>query len=80
MIQKSKQMWESGEIVKVGFMKLQVIEAKSTKGDYKPDSYLLSNGKKYYVFVPHNGLTTLCNKYCQPVKDIEEAQKEFAQY
>ncbi len=81
MIKKGKQIWAVGEMVKVGFLKLQIISSKETKGDFKPDAYLLTNGKSYYVFVPHNGLTKL---YCEfggnPVCDIENAQIEFSKF
>lgn len=80
MIQNSKQIWAAGEIVKVGFLKLQIIKAKETKGDFKPDAYLLTNGKKYYVFVPHNGLNTLYTEHGEEVKTMEKAQMEFSRY
>lgn len=58
MITKSKQAWEIGEMVKVGFMTLRVLAKQATPGDYKPDAYVLTNAKadKFYRFVPHNGL------------------------
>lgn len=60
MIQNSKQAWEIGEVVKVGFMKLRVIEKEATPGDYMPDAYHLcglgKNADRRYRFVPHNGL------------------------
>ncbi len=78
MIQNSKQIWAVGEKVKVGFMSLQVVAAKETAGDFKPDAYLLTNGKKYYSFVPHNGLTALYDLHGRIVEEISDAQKEFA--
>lgn len=61
MIRNSKQNWEVGATVKVGFMTLQVRAAVATPGDYLPDAYILSNlaGDKLYSFVPHNGLTSI---------------------
>lgn len=58
MISKSKQCWEVGETVKVGFMQLRVTAKEPTPGDYMPDAYLLTDktGTKVYRFVPHNGL------------------------
>jgi len=58
MITKSKQSWEVGEMVKVGFLTLRVMGKQETPGDYKPDAYVLANKdvSKFYVFVPHNGL------------------------
>lgn len=58
MITKSKQVWEVGEAVKVGFLTLIVTGKQPTPGDYMPDAYLLCSrdGQKRYRFVPHNGL------------------------
>lgn len=60
MITKSKQCWEIGEVVKVGFLRLRVTEKQPTPGDYAPDAYLLcglgSASDRVYRFVPHNGL------------------------
>jgi hypothetical protein len=83
MIQNSKQIWTIGETVKVGFMTLKVINAKQTPGDFKPDAYLLTNGKNYYAFVPHNGLTKLLTRVegdfrPSAVTDIETAHIEFS--
>lgn len=57
MIRNSKQNWEIGNTVKVGFLTLKVIAKRATPGDYMPDAYLLTNvaGSKVYEFVPHNG-------------------------
>ena len=59
MISNSKQLWEIGETVKVGFMRLVVLAKIATPGDYAPDAYALSaiGGGKFYRFVPHNGVT-----------------------
>lgn len=63
MIQTSKQQWEVGEVVRVGFLSLRVVAKEPTPGDYKPDAYVLcglgANEKKRYRFVPHNGLERL---------------------
>ena len=58
MIQKSKQVWEVGETVQVGFLKLRITAKEATPGDYLPDAYWLTDktGLKKYRFVPHNGL------------------------
>lgn len=57
MIKNSKQNWEIGQRVKVGFMSLTVIQKESTPGDYAPDAYFLkSDNGSFYTFVPHNGL------------------------
>ena len=58
MITKSKQSWEVGQTVKVGFMSLVVAAKIATPGDFAPDAYLLTNhaGTQLYKFVPHNGV------------------------
>lgn len=58
MITKSKQSWEVGEIVKVGFLKnLMVVKKEPTPGDYMPDAYILvARSGAQYRFVPHNGI------------------------
>ena len=70
MISNSKQLWEIGEIVKVGFMKLVVLAKMPTPGDFAPDAYALSaiGGGKFYRFVPHNGLVR-----CDSLADALEA-------
>ncbi len=60
MITNSKQNWEVGCSVKVGFMKLTVVNKAPTPGDYAPDAYILMNAAGIrYEFVPHNGLRRL---------------------
>lgn len=66
MIRNSKQNWEVGSTVKVGFLTLKVVEKVATPGNWLPDQYVLTNGKNYYCFIPHNGLTKC--------KNIEEAR------
>lgn len=62
MITRSKQNWEIGSTVKVGFLSLQVVAKVATPGDWLPDAYALTNGKgTFYRFVPHNGLTRCAN-------------------
>jgi hypothetical protein len=61
MIKNSKQSWEAGATVKVGFMSLVVKAAIATPGDFAPDAYILVNkaGTQMYKFVPHSGLEKL---------------------
>ena len=58
MIRNSSQVWEIGEMVKVGFLTLRVTAKVPTPGDYAPDAYLLTNkdGSRNYRFVPHKGI------------------------
>lgn len=60
MISNSKQNWQVGEIVSVGFLKLRVTAKEPTPGDYMPDAYILcglgDKADRKYRFVPHNGL------------------------
>lgn len=59
MIQNTKQSWEVGNSVKVGFLTLRVVARRAVK-DGMPDIYTLEaiNGKRY-EFIPHNGLYAL---------------------
>ena len=63
MIKNSKQSWEVGETVKVGFLTLRVTAKEATPGDYMPDAYLLcglsEKADRKYRFVPHNGIERL---------------------
>lgn len=72
MIRNSKQNWQVGETVKVGFMSLVVKSAIATHGDYLPDAYILANqaGTQLYKFVPHNGLEKI---------DVSEAKEMLEQ-
>ena len=70
MITKTKQNWQVGSNVKVGFMSLVVLASVATPNDYMPDAYVLSNGKALYKFVPHNGLSKMASV------DIEDAIRE----
>jgi hypothetical protein len=60
MITQSKQNWSIGETVKVGFLKLRVVDACAVK-DGLPDIYLLESldATKQYRFIPHHGITKL---------------------
>lgn len=54
---RSKQSWEVGATVKVGFLTLKVLAKVATPGNWLPDQYALTNGAgRFYKFVPHNGL------------------------
>ena len=60
MITNSKQNWEIGQQVNVGFLKgLTVLAKIMTPGDYVPDAYVLARSASFYSFVPHNGLTKI---------------------
>jgi len=62
MITRSKQVWEIGSRVNVGFLKnLIVIGFQLTPGDYLPDRYTLTDetGAKRYEFTPHNGISRI---------------------
>ncbi len=67
MVKHSKQVWEVGETVKVGFMQLRVLAKVPTPGNGLPDQYALTNqdGSRFYRFVPHNG--------CERVADLSSA-------
>ncbi|MDE2472930.1 MAG: hypothetical protein KGL35_30515 [Bradyrhizobium sp.] len=55
----SKQSWQVGDTVKVGFIAgLEVVKKIPTPGDWAPDAYALwqPNTGRFYRFVPHNGL------------------------
>lgn len=58
MIRNTRQTWEVGATVKVGFMALVVTEKVPTPGDFMPDMYRLvsRDGSRHYEFVPHKGL------------------------
>lgn len=59
MVKNSKQVWQVGETVKVGFLTLRILAKVATPGNYLPDQYAMTDktGEKFYRFVPHNGLT-----------------------
>lgn len=55
---RTKQKWEVGNMVKVGFMNLKVVGMRA-EYDFMPDIYELVDPKsgRKYEFIPHNGLT-----------------------
>ena len=54
---KKNQDWTPGMIVKVGFLSLMVTGIEETRGDYRPDRYLLQHANgNCYAFTPHFGL------------------------
>jgi hypothetical protein len=58
MIRNSRQSWEPGRTVKVGFLSLIVVAKVATPGNWLPDQYALrSAAGAFYRFIPHNGLT-----------------------
>ena len=60
MINQTKQSWEVGEVVKVGFLTLRVVAKVPTPGNWLPDQYALHslNGEpRFYRFIPHHGVT-----------------------
>ena len=69
MITNSKQVWQVGETVKVGFMSLRILARIPTPGDYAPDAYAMTNadGSRFYRFVPHKG--------CERVSSLAEAME-----
>ena len=74
----TKQTWEIGQPVKVGFMTLTVRAKIATPGDYQPDAYVLSNaaGTQLYKFVPHNGLTKTDASEVAELRSAEQAHAE----
>ena len=72
MITKTKQNWQVGATVKVGFLTLVVKAAVATPGDFQPDAYILANqaGTQLYKFVPHNGVQKI---------DVSEARELLAE-
>ena len=56
---KTRQNWDIGQTVKVGFMTLKVLSVRA-EYDGLPDIYTLESAKGVkYEFIPHNGLTRL---------------------
>lgn len=58
MITRSRQRWDIGQRVNVGFLRnLEVTDIEPTPGDYKPDRYhLVSDAGVRYTFTPHHGI------------------------
>lgn len=69
MIRKSKQVWQVGETVNVGFLRLRILAKVATPGNWLPDQYALTNadGSRFYRFVPHNG--------CERMESLEAAMQ-----
>ncbi len=75
MITRSKQNWEIGQQVNVGFMKDLVVVAKvPTPGDSAPDAYVLVRGTTFYSFVPHNGVSKVTQAEAEAL--IIEGQRQ----
>jgi hypothetical protein len=76
MIKNSKQSWEVGQSVRVGFLSLTVITPLVASGDGLPGKYILTNGKQLYAFVPHNGISKISDieavEMCEESKRITE--------
>ncbi|MDD5037426.1 MAG: hypothetical protein PHE55_22090 [Methylococcaceae bacterium] len=79
MVKNSKQNWQAGATVKVGFMSLVVKAAIATPGDYLPDAYILTNqaGSQLYKFVPHNGLEKI--DVAEAKEMMEQAERHAAE-
>jgi hypothetical protein len=80
MIRNSKQKWEVGQKVSIGFVRdLTVSAAIATPGDGLPDLYFLVNqaNTKIYQFIPHLGLQQVdldyvCERVAQFRKHCEQ--------
>lgn len=70
-LKTSKQAFEVGEVVKIGFVSgLQIIKKIATPGDYRPDFYVMRQAAtgRWYAFQPHHGLTR-----CESLADAMSA-------
>lgn len=66
MITNSKQTWEVGSTVKVGFLSgLEVTAKVPTPGDWAPDAYVLRRNDKAYLFTPHKGIEGIPERIAQ---------------
>lgn len=80
MITKSKQIWEIGQTVKVGFLSgLMVLAKVATPGDFAPDAYILQRGEQLYKFVPHNGLEKIDADEARALVSEAAQQKQQAE-
>lgn len=63
-IKFSPQSWQPGNVVKVGFMSLKILNVIPTPGDYRPDVYHMINPRtmQEYFFTPHYGLEKIEEK------------------
>lgn len=73
MIKNSKQSWAVGQTVKVGFLSLNVVTPIAPTGDGLPGAYILTNGKQFYSFVPHNGLNKVSD--FEAIEMVEEGKR-----
>jgi hypothetical protein len=73
MIRNTRQNWQIGSIVRVGFLQLKIVAAIPTPNDSLPDLYFLTNlaGDKLYRFVPHQGLTRV---------ELADVEQKIANY
>ena len=78
MVKNSKQNWQVGATVKVGFLSLVVKAAIATPCDYLPDAYIMANqaGTQLYKFVPHNGLEKI--DVAEAKAMLEQAERHAA--
>lgn len=77
MIKNSKQQWQVGQSVTVGFMRNLTVVAKiPTPGDYAPDAYILNCGTNWYSFVPHNGLNRISESEIRDMISKADALRE----
>lgn len=54
---KGAQVWEVGQVVRVGFLTLEIVDVKKLPGE-TIYSLVGSTGRKY-EFTPHRGITAL---------------------
>ncbi|APR40003.1 hypothetical protein [Paraburkholderia sp. SOS3] len=73
----SKQSWEIGQQVRVGFLSLTVVASLEATGDGLPGAYILTNGTQLYAFVPHNGLNKISDE--EAVAMCEQSKRITAQ-
>ena len=78
MISNTKQNWNVGATVKVGFMSLIVKATIATPGDYAPDAYILGNAAntQLYKFVPHKGLQKISAEDAKDMLQSEICRQE----
>ena len=62
MITRTRQEWNVGSKVNVGFLKGLEVIAWRDVFDGMPDIYLLKRNNSYYEFIPHNGLRKLVQR------------------
>ena len=64
---KRGNVWEPGNVVSVGFLRLRVVSCQAIK-DGMPDIYTLISldGSQKYEFVPHNGLHRIERESIKP--------------